>query len=250
MSQTTQAKIVYTPTHHVIGKNGRYKLDLNHDKIADLTLLNTRGCNTDYCIDAVSAIASRRNGIEGTMPLAYALKPGALIGPKAHFSGQLMASTQSSQGSFGQWLNVTNGYLGVKFIIKGKIHYGWARLTVQVLGGASIKTTLTGFAYETIPNKAIIAGKTIGPDETNLEAPNASLVAPAKEPASLGMLALGAPALAIWRYEGSEAAQAPEANGRCGDNKGSFALKSSPAFRLRPIHCGPNAHEDSIRHLV
>jgi hypothetical protein len=33
MSQTTQAKIVYTPTHHVIGKNGQYKLDLNHDKI-------------------------------------------------------------------------------------------------------------------------------------------------------------------------------------------------------------------------
>jgi hypothetical protein len=205
MSQTTQAKIVYTPTHHVIGKNGQYKLDLNHDKIADLTLVNAYGCNTDYCIDALSAKPSGRNGIEGargflSIPFAYALKPGARIGPQAHFSGRLMASSQSSQGSLGQWLNVANGYLGVKFIIHGKVHYGWARLTVQVAGRAFIKTILTGYAYETIPGKSIIAGKTKGPDN-DIEVPNASLTAPTPEPATLGILALGSSGLSIWRRE-------------------------------------------------
>jgi hypothetical protein len=43
----------------------------------------------------------------------------------------------------------------------------------------SIVGTLTGYAYETIPNKPIIAGKITGPDVITLE------------PGSLGWLALG-----------------------------------------------------------
>jgi hypothetical protein len=174
LAQPAQARIVYTPTHQVIGKNGRYKLDLNHDKMADFILVNTHGCNTDYCVDALSAIPANGNAVEGvrgflSIPYASALKRGAPIGPQAHFSGKLMASSQSSQGSLGRWLNVTNGYLGLKFTVKGKIHYGWARLTVQVLGRAFIKATLTGYAYETIPNKPIIAGRTNGSDDNSVD---------------------------------------------------------------------------------
>src|ERR1700733_6432991 len=121
LTQPLQGKIVYTPTHHVIGKNGRYKLDLNHDKITDITLVETHGCNTDYCYGRFSAIPAGGNGVEGkkgflSIPFAYALKPGALVGPKQPFSGQLMASDNA--GYLGQWLNVTNGYLGLKFKIK------------------------------------------------------------------------------------------------------------------------------------
>jgi hypothetical protein len=211
LTQPTEAKIVYTPTHHVIGKNGRYKLDLNHDKIADFLLVNTYGCNTDYCIDALSAIPTGGNGVEGmrgflSIPYASALKRGARIGPKAHFSGKLMASSQSGQGSLGRWLNVTNGYLGLKFTIKGKTHYGWARLTVHALGGAFIKATLTGYAYQTIPNKPIIAGQTKLTDEIDdsIGQPNpAALTALIPEPTTLGALAMGAPGLSIWRRKES-----------------------------------------------
>jgi hypothetical protein len=31
----------------------------------------------------------------------------------------------------GPWKNVLHRYLELKFIIKGKIHYGWARLKVN-----------------------------------------------------------------------------------------------------------------------
>jgi hypothetical protein len=212
LTQPTEAKIVYTPTHHVVGKNGRYKLDLNNDKMADFILVNTHYCNTDYCVDVLSAIPANGNAVEGargflSIPYASALKRGAPIGPEAHFSGKLMASSQSSQGSLGRWLHVTNGYLGLKFTVNGKTHYGWARLTVQALGSAFIKATLTGYAYETIPGKSIKAGQRKGPvDESPIADFSACLTSPVSDmpqPASLGILALGAQGVPLWRRKES-----------------------------------------------
>jgi hypothetical protein len=59
-----------------------------------------------------------------------------------------------------------------------------------------ITATLTGYAYETIPGKLIIAGATKGPDDAE---PAASLNTPIPIPATLGPLAMGAPGLSIWR---------------------------------------------------
>ena len=116
---------------------------------------------------------------------ASALYRGAKIGPGQAFYGRkgaIMAWRQCPVGctrclSGGEWWDVTNRFLGLKFKIKGKTHYGWARLSVH-LNGTNITSTLTGYAYETIPNKPIITGKT-------------------KEaaPATLGALAMGAPGL-------------------------------------------------------
>jgi hypothetical protein len=95
----------------------------------------------------------------------------------------------------GQWVNVRSHFLGLKFRIKGKVHYGWARLNVTV-GNSRISATLTGYAYETIPGKSIIAGATKGPDDAE---PTASLNTPTPEPVTLGALAMGAPGLSVWR---------------------------------------------------
>jgi len=65
----------------------------------------------------------------------------------------------------GPWHNVKNRYLGMKFLIKGKPHFGWARLNASCspkVGG--VTGLLTGYAYETIPNKPIVTGKTKGSD--------------------------------------------------------------------------------------
>jgi hypothetical protein len=94
---------------------------------------------------------------------------------------------------------------------QGKTHYGWARLSVKAFFGA-ITATLTGYAYETIPNKSIIAGRTKGAtDEWDEEdcGPGASLTSPTSEtpqPASLGMLALGAQGVQLWRRKESASA--------------------------------------------
>lgn len=74
-------------------------------------------------------------------------------------------------------------------------------------GGHGITATLTGYAYETIPGKAIKAGqkKEAAGDSTNDDfGPDASLTNPISDkpqPASLGVLALGAQGVVLWRRE-------------------------------------------------
>jgi len=83
-------------------------------------------------------------------------------------------------------------YLGVKFLDKeGALHYGWVRVTNNF-----IFATITGYAYETVPNKPILAGAITEADEAAL---TPSDLAP--QPATLGHLALGAAGLAAWRRE-------------------------------------------------
>jgi hypothetical protein len=89
-----------------------------------------------------------------------------------------MAIVNQHMTSSCPWNNVKQAYLGLKFVIKGKTHFGWARLKVSVDPlKLSITAILTGYAYETTPGKPIIAGATKGPDE---------------QAGSLGALAAGA----------------------------------------------------------
>jgi hypothetical protein len=86
----------------------------------------------------------------------------------------------SASSYWGQWKDVKNRYLGFRFAIKGRTHYGWAWFNVSCNPkNLKISATLTGYAYETIPNKPIIAGKTKAAEGG------------ADQPATLGRLALG-----------------------------------------------------------
>jgi hypothetical protein len=91
----------------------------------------------------------------------------------------------------------------LKFEVGGQKHYGWAELSIALNKHGTITAKIEGYAYETIPNKPIIAGKTSGPEGTSgVEQLNpASLAAP--QPASLAVLALGSPGLSIWRRKES-----------------------------------------------
>jgi hypothetical protein len=113
-----------------------------------------------------------------------------------------MAASGTEYATVGPWLNVDDRYLGLKFFIKGHVHYGWARFNVTA-GDGKITSTLTGYAYETIPNKPIIAGKTKGLDDVSVEESKAARITPILEPATLHLLALGSPGLSIWRRKES-----------------------------------------------
>jgi hypothetical protein len=100
-----------------------------------------------------------------------------------------MSESGGSWGS-GPWGTIKgHAYLGVRFAIKGKVHYGWARLG-PVSRWRPAKALLTGYAYETIPNKSILAGQTKAPDVITVQ------------PGSLGRLAQGSAGLAAWRKTG------------------------------------------------
>ncbi len=94
------------------------------------------------------------------------------------------------------WLNVKNRYLGLSFQINGETHYGWARLNVQS-AGHTLTAVLTGYAYETIANKPIIAGKTGGTEENAVSQSQPNGVS--SKPATLGELAIGSPAPSMSR---------------------------------------------------
>jgi len=206
LAQPAEAKIIYTPADESIGPITY--LDLNHDGINDFkftthhTAHTTHGCTSGSAGLKVYGV-SPANKISGESVYASALPPGGYVGPAGKFQGQQMAfvahacSTGGGEGSFygrlGFWAGpagggIENRYLGLKFSIKGKIHFGWARLNVVISHLITIQATLTGYAYETIPNKRIIAGKRKGAD-----------VDRAVEPASLGRLAQGSGGLAAWR---------------------------------------------------
>jgi hypothetical protein len=181
LAQPAGARIVHTPADREIDCK-RYKLDLNHDGMADFIIQYNQGCSghrefAEWVI-ALQAVGVRSNGAVGGpygergRSFAFALSKGANIGvTSSHFSGRgLMAFYSISHGQetyrSGPWLDVTDRYLGLKFLINSKVHYGWARMTVQFHNPT--QTILTGYAYETIPNKPIIAGKTHGEDDGTL----------------------------------------------------------------------------------
>lgn len=197
-----EAEVVYTKARVTI--SSQYHLDLNHDGIGDF---NIRFCSCEP--ESTPLIVSSRRNV-GNMVIEQpgffyapaALMNGAPIGPKQPFKtvyGNIMIlaaagySTSGKPTSYGQWLGVTDRYLGVKFTIKGEVHYGWARLTV---GKRISHVVLTGYAYETVANKPIKAGQTT--ETAQAEMKDASFALPSQGP-TLGMLARGADAMEIWR---------------------------------------------------
>jgi hypothetical protein len=209
-TQSTEAKIIYTPAHVTIRPHDTYKLDLNHDGIADFTILNTSYHNTSTWFYRLSEKAAQSNFVEASIShtfqqeVAEALRRGARIpGTHAfyHKPALLAWAVYNPGGTFsgGNWANVSGRYLGLRFKIKGQTHYGWARLTVQV-GGTRVTGSLTGYAYETIPNKPIIAGETKAAENTSTVKRSKSRGG-LRHSATLGELAAGTPALSAWRRE-------------------------------------------------
>jgi hypothetical protein len=207
-AQPAQAKIVYTPTHHTLA-NGTLPIpiDRTHDfTLSDKFYIITGSWSTQLLNLNVSGSA----GVAGAKGSAAALKRGAVIGPtrkfqtgKALMAGGFCETQISSSRVFGPFANTTQRYLGLKFKVNGKVHYGWARFSSVKAsacnGGPAVTAVLTGYAYETIPNKPIVAGQTKGPDEASR--PESATTMSSPESATLGLLAMGADGLSVWRRE-------------------------------------------------
>jgi hypothetical protein len=195
---STQAEVIYTPAHKWLPVNRYFVLDLNHDGVNDFgfRLQSFRsdsgryfnyylavGAAATFSQDSENQIYSVRS--QGIFQCAVALPAGKTAGPKSPIhAGQAemfwrFRGPSSSPFSACPWRGVSKpAYLGLKFSIKGKVHYGWARLG-YISDRHPVKALLTGYAYETVPNKPIITGRTKGPDVITLQ------------PDTLGSLALG-----------------------------------------------------------
>jgi hypothetical protein len=186
-----RADVVYTPVHSRVNQD--FPIDLNHDGINDFHV-------TSYDLSGAGELAVyplvQGNRIIYTPEVCHdepggaaALHEGGIIVADRNFSAQANCMAYGFRSSItvynGAWAYAKNRYLGFAFVIAGKEHFGWARLSIgqfyfQELG------MITGYAYETIPGKPIIAGD---------EGP----VAASAEQTTLGALALGAPGRKLWR---------------------------------------------------
>ncbi len=193
---TASAAVVYTPFNYYLSRGGHCVL--RPDGLHPALELSVMG---SYFFEALKAA-----GINGGEAMAVsslyvptlfvpALAAGQLIGPSAVFSQQGVFESfmiTSFGGIYrGDWESVSNGYLGFRFEIKGRIHYGWARMTTETdwLGNEGLFAWVTGLAYETVPGRAIAAGDEAG----------AAVAAQEQHSTTLGALAFGAKAIPMWR---------------------------------------------------
>jgi hypothetical protein len=217
LTPAASAEIVYTPAD-VTFVHGHLKIDLNHDGFADFIIRNDE---FSFYYDRGGALDVRGGGnrapgvLKLERDLAYAASDGFPIGPDSpqpfvNVRSRSLAMawgfvSYSGHHFGGPWANVANRYLGFRFKMNGETHYGWARLTVEVRRWAfpTIKAQLTGYAYETEPDKTILAGDQglssdakVGShsvEEASIEVP------PAQALPSLGLLSLGFVGLEAWR---------------------------------------------------
>jgi hypothetical protein len=195
-----EAKVVYTPTRQKLTVNTTFVLDVNGDGTPDFnftafTLLGgalrreTYTFNSDGFLEASGAVQS--NQFWGAQFDVSALPAGVKIGGNGKFStsnffmGAVSATDGGPPNYAGPWApaggNVKDRYVGLKFVISGETHFGWARFNVQIrqpLKG-KVQAVLTGYAYETVANAPITAGATSGNEAADAR------------PTTLGQLAAG-----------------------------------------------------------
>jgi hypothetical protein len=145
-NEELDAKIIFTPTQVVIKDS--YNLDLNRDGITDFVIVETH-FHTHHCKQGpgdsdLLAVGPTHldhgNGEVGTAPYAAALGGGMEIGPNRSFDDYYGTMAEVAKGWFfsiernaclyshgilGDWVNLSNHYLGLAFQITGGANKKW-----------------------------------------------------------------------------------------------------------------------------
>ncbi len=179
-STGVNAQIIYTdvnPDTTIIQTNV-YALNLDGDANIDFNLFayNYIASTTNY--DFVFIAPSSGNSVIATsniysgvyFPLALNLNDPidnyaifASPSASASFPGMFLqfniVYSSSSSLPLGNWGGQTDKYLGLKFLIGGNTHYGWARMDVAADAKSFV---LKDYAYNATPNTGLLAGQTVG----------------------------------------------------------------------------------------
>jgi hypothetical protein len=151
LSNAAEARIVYTRANVSIGSHN-LDLDLDHDGTTDFTLHKREG----FCFPSDSSRLQWKvyeqpvSGLNGNVDAEFTR--GQRIGKSRYFyhNRETMIYVCAGRKKGGEWTPNSVGYWALEFQIKGKLHYGWARVKLQ-LQDQILLATLTGYAYETTP---------------------------------------------------------------------------------------------------
>ena len=165
------AQIVYTDIIDLtINIDEGYILDLNGDGFGDFvfqavevlpgvwTAGIVQGILTSYSVGGPSNAVIGYTG--PILPYASALNASDPIGAAADFVtnsyNQAFLASIYSGVTYGPFADVTDKYLGVKFLIGADLYYSWFRLDVTV---DPITITIKDYAYNSNPDESLIAGE-------------------------------------------------------------------------------------------
>lgn len=147
--------------------NDFYDIDLNHDGIVDFTLgqwtdsyhyLLSLGSSNggNRCLSIPELFSARIVPLDMDSEISNtASYPNgeSYEAPDGFFFG--IGDCEDGGSCSYDWKDKNDKYLGLKFFIKGKIHYGWARLDVT----SNTQWVIKDYAYNATPNKPILAGQ-------------------------------------------------------------------------------------------
>ena len=178
-AQAAQAAVVFVqPLRRIALNSGNpatqdYNIDLNGDGVFDLQH-DSSGSSSYLRIWGGTRLLGLRLPQRGESwydsepyPLTSGVSIGAdspalfpqygeLSGWQSHpigVPGAASLHVRYNVGSSGSFLGIC-GYLGIEFLIQGKVHYGWMDLDNYNWN----QTEIRGWAYETEPGKPILAG--------------------------------------------------------------------------------------------
>ncbi|MEO8149178.1 MAG: T9SS type A sorting domain-containing protein [Bacteroidia bacterium] len=177
-STSANAQIVYTDVNpdSTITCSGSsctklYNLDLNNDANNDFIITVLHNNPVPWWTSQASASPLNDDAVKATLgsfnhsiPLQFndVIDSNVLLNQAWQTSGPCWMnycdlSIPCSGGA--QWNNLSDYYLGLRLLQSGQTYYGWVRLRVDVTGGHA-SVIIRDYAYNSIPNQAILAGQT------------------------------------------------------------------------------------------
>jgi hypothetical protein len=218
-AQPANAEIIYTPSNIPITEafvgSAITQFDINNDGVSDFAFINfayfTHGLGASFLAVSPDVTGNEIVGVlvKGQKQVsAAAMSAGQTVGSTANLQSDelvlggvfLGSVSETHQGGF---LTVETAYLGLKFLVNGQVHYGWARIKFIAPGGYA-GASIAGYAYESVPNQPIVVGRisgTAGKSQPSGQSASPTASAPTVKFQTLGALAAGSAGTQLWRGE-------------------------------------------------
>jgi hypothetical protein len=215
-AQPASAEVVYTPSNVPMAQGfaggAITQFDINNDGSPDFAFSNfsyfSHGLGAAYLKISPDLTGNAIVGVNSQRRvLASALAVGVQVGPNGNFqsspqggylAGVFLGSTNTLPS--GKWMGVETAYLGLRFVINGETHYGWARIKfVAPVGFNFLSGSIAGYAYETVPDQPILTGQTTEATKTGKQTGEAGPAVGSTRTTraqTLGTLAAGAATMA------------------------------------------------------
>jgi hypothetical protein len=164
-SVIANAQVIYTDLNPDSTSSGNYNLDLNADGITDYLIAHIIDPSCSGHVINYIKITPANGSMNNISKLTAGAKITTTSVTYSSTVNQVMAESGYKIGKNGscssytnsscKWNSATDGYMALKLVVGTNSYFGWARLGTTGTSSFTIKE----FAYNSIPNRPILAGE-------------------------------------------------------------------------------------------